>query len=372
VSYNLRILRTCAAVLTLLLAACGSSSYDVFPGPHGRALQELTADVILPAYRNLTIQADLLAKRAAALQATPDAETFAATQEAWRDARAAWKQTAAFGIGPAESLRTPSKIDFWPIRPDRIESEIAGTAALTPMYVDELGANIKGFLALEYLLFDETVDSAEVLERLVLEPRRRDLIWALAVNLHDETVELRDAWEPGAGNFAAELENAWSGSATFYGVKPAMDLLVNHMIFLSEEIADVELLGPLGTRTGGQPRPDLIVTRRSDNAEADLLNQLDSLTVTYFGTGPYRTADYSLSAVVASRSQDVNGSISAALRETQRAVSTIPQPFEGAIVAAPEVVSRAQQRAKTLMRHLEIDFVSALGSTLRFNPSDGD
>ena len=50
----------------------------------------------------------------------------------------------------------------------------------------------------------------------------------------------------------------------------------------------------------------------------------------------------------------------------------IPDPLETALYGEPELVERAQVRAKELMRSLEVDLVSALGATLRFNPNDGD
>ena len=118
---------------------------------------------------------------------SPDAATLATAQSAWRRARAAWKQSEAFAIGPAETLRT--------VGGDRLVADPAPTASrtrspaadeLTADYVDGLGANVKGFLALEYLLFDPDGDDARGLQRSPATPRRRRFVRALAENLRDE------------------------------------------------------------------------------------------------------------------------------------------------------------------------------------------
>src|SRR4030095_8763272 len=112
------------------------------------------------------------------------------------------------------------------------------------------------------------------LQRVRADPRRRAFVRALAENIRDESTVLRDAWAPGAGDFAAELANAGAGSATFPTVKSAVDTVVNQVIFLSENVADEQLLAALGSRTGGVPRPEALAAHRSQNGLADLLDNL--------------------------------------------------------------------------------------------------
>jgi predicted lipoprotein len=333
-------------------------------------LQDLAGVVILPAHDQLVVDAAALAEAAAALEVARSDVALATTQEAWRRARAAWKQSEAFAIGPAETLRTAAKIDFAPVRPDRIESEIAGGQPLTSAHVDELGANVKGFLALEYVLFDPEGGDAAVLERLAAE-RRRSYARALAENLRDEVTKLRDAWAPGGGNFAAELTSAGQGSATFPTLKSAVDELVNQLIFLAEDVADAQPLAALGTRDGGAPRPEAIDANRSENGLADLLDNLAGIQSVYFGAYGGREGR-GFRGVVVEISPDVEGAIGLAIRRALETAARIPAPLERAVSDDRALVERAQVRAKELMRSLEIDLVSILGTTLRFNPSDGD
>src|SRR4030095_12763006 len=229
--------------------SCHSGSNTLQPSSRRAMLGDVARVVIIPTYDALVAEAELLAAAVAPRAHTPHDETFVSMQDAWRRTRAVWKQSEAFAIGPAETLRSAAKIDWSPVRSERIEERIAGTDELTAAYVADLGANLKGFLALEYLLFDPAGGDAAVLQALDADVRRRGMVRALAENLRDETVILRGAWVPGAGDFATELGNAGNGSSVFPTVKSAVETLVHRLIFLSQEVADAQLLAALGTRT---------------------------------------------------------------------------------------------------------------------------
>lgn len=360
-----------AAVLAVaaVAASCGSGGNgSPAPGPRRLMLREVSAIVIVPTYERLVNEAESLVNAAAQLDDAPDAASLAATQTAWRQTRAVWKQSEAFAIGPAQTLRTAAKIDWSPIKGDRIEAEIAGTAELTGTYVEDLGANVKGFLAIEYLLFDSAGDDAATVQALGGDARRRRFVRALAENLRDQAALLRDAW---TGGFAAVFGNPGSDNPQFPTVKGAVDLLVNQLIFLSEEIADAQLLAALGTRNGGAPNPAALAAHRSQNGLADLLDDLAGLQSLYFGAYAGRRGA-SLNDIVGDLSGDVRGALSLAIVRSVETASRIPQPLERAVTADQALVERAQIRAKELMRRLEIDLVSVLGTTLRFNPNDGD
>src|SRR4029453_2041203 len=98
-------------------------------------LGDVARVVILPTYDALVAEAELVAAAAQQLATTPTEETLVAMQDAWRRTRAVWKQSEAFAIGPAETLRSAAKIDWSPVRSERIEERIAGTDELTAAYV---------------------------------------------------------------------------------------------------------------------------------------------------------------------------------------------------------------------------------------------
>lgn len=364
---------TTAALLVLAICACGGGGGTPAPqaGPRRIMLQDVGRLVILPTYDALVAEATILAAAAATLEATPDAATLAATQDAWRHSRAVWKQSEAFAIGPAETLRTANRIDWTPTRPDRIESAIAGSDPISAAWVEDLGTNLKGFLALEYLLFDPLGGDAAVVESLRGDARRRAYVRAAAENLRDQTILLRDAWSPAGGDFVGILAGAGPGNATFPTVKSAVDKLVNQLIFLAEDIADHQLLVPLGARNGGTPRPDLIDTNRSGNGLPDLLDNLTGIQNVYFAAYGGRRGQ-GFSAIVGALNPNTDNILGLAIQRSFETATRISVPLEQAVTVEADLVTRAQVRSKELMQRFEVDLVSALGSTLRFNPSDGD
>jgi predicted lipoprotein len=367
-----RVIAVALSVATIALAvSCHSGSNALQPSSRQAMLRDLALVVIVPTYQSLAAEAAGLAAVAAELEVTIQGESLTATQRAWRRTRAVWKQSEAFAIGPAATLRTAAKIDWAPARIDRIEDEIAGADELTAATVENLGANLKGFIALEYLLFDPDGGDAAVLAALNADLRRRAYVRALAENLRDQALLLRDAWAPDGGDFAGELGSAGRGSTTYPTVKSAVDALVNQMIFLSEDVADAQLLAALGARSGGTPQPDALDAHRSENGLADLLDNLAGIQNAYFGAyGGHQGGN--LNAIVDAISPRVGSAIAQAIQQALAAAASIPDPLEEAVSSEQPLVERAQLRAKELMRRLEIDLITALGATLRFNPSDGD
>jgi len=362
------------ALLLLTCCACGGGGTPAAQaGPRRSMMQDLGSTVVIPSYQALANEATQLATVAAALEAAPTSDSLAAAQDAWRRTRAAWKQTEAFAIGPAETLRTAANIDWSPIRPDRIETLLAGSDPIDDAAVEDYGTNLKGFLALEYILFDPVNGDPAVLAALSAPAaaRRRTYVRAVAENLRDQTYALRDAWLPSAGNYASVLATAGPGNATYPTVKSAVDKVVNQLIFLAEDIADAQLLAPLGSRTGGTAKPDLIAAHRSQNGLADLLDDLTGIQNVYFATYDSAKGE-GFSGIVEGLSPSTDSVLALAIERAFETTTRISMPLEEAVSSEPDVVGKAQQRAKELMQRFEVDLVSVLGTTLRFNPSDGD
>jgi len=361
-----------SALLLLVLCACGGGGTPApHAGPRRIMLHDVALNVIVPTYEALVVAADEQLTALQALEAQPDATTLAAAQAAWRRARSVWKQSEAFAFGPAATLRSASKIDWSPIRADRIERAIGAASSFDSAAIEGLGANVKGLLALEYLLFDEDGDDAAVLASLsgAGARARRAYVRALGENVRDQSVLLRDAWSPTAGNFAAELATAGQGSVAYTKVKDAVDAVVNQIIFLSSDVAVRQLQAPLGT--DGHPRPDLIVAGRSHSGLSDIIDNVAGIQNVYFGSYATNTGA-SLSRIVDGLNPPTNTAIEFAFERVFDAAADLSVPLEEAVTSERAAVSRTQQRVAELMRRLEIDMVSVLGTTLRFNPGDGD
>lgn len=353
------------AVAATVLVACVVPLGD---GKRRIVAGELTAEIIIPTYDEVVERTAQLASASHAFVASPDAITLAAAQAAWRAARVPWKQTDAFRFGPQTMQSLATAIDQVPVDPLKIDAELAGTATIDLAYVGGLGANKKGFHAIEYIIFG--ADDAAVLALLTsdaLAPRRRDYLVACADHLAATAVELRDAWV----SYAAQIADPGADNMDFPTIKASIDALVNESVFQAEVVADARIGKPMGTATGGTPQPTLQESGPSDNSIADMTETLIGIRNIYFGT---RTGEpgKGIGGLVIVASPATDRDVRAALSAAFTAVEHIPRPYAQALTDQRPEVMVAYTAVQELQRVLATEVIATLGATLKFNDNDGD
>jgi predicted lipoprotein len=337
------VIRLCAIAC---LAACTIPLGD---GERRITARELATDVIVPTL-------DDVVARATELRVAIEALPADGAREAWRAARVPWKQADAFRFGPAKDLSLAAAIDQ-AIEPSRVDAELAGSATFTDAYVDTIGANKKGFHAIEYVIFGDVTD-----------PRRRELAIALAQNLERKARELRDAW---ASDYATKLAEPGSANATFPTIKAVIDALANESVFQAELVADARIGKPMGTATGGVPQPDLEESGPSDNSIADMADSLRGVRNIYTGSRG-GTPGRGIGKLVVAQSRATDRDVQQALAAAIAAVEAIPRPYRTALVDNHPSVQAAHDAVKELKRILGTEVIAVLGATLSFNDNDGD
>ena len=372
-----------AACVLALATTCAPVSLG--DGPRRQAVRALTEDVVRPSLADVAARAAELSAAAAALAAAPSQATLDAARAAWRAARAPWKECDAFAFGPASDDRLAVAIDQVPVEPAKIEAEIAGTAALTVDYVETLGADRKGFHAIEHVLFGAG-DDAAVLASLTTDAaaaRRRDLVAALAGNLERKVAELGRAWAPDGGGYAEAVAAPGASNPTYPTIKSVIDAFVNQTVFLTEVVADARIGKPLGLATGGAPAPALEESGPSDNSLADMAASVRGIRAIYTGArdgaaggggggGGGSTGGGGISALVAAQRPAIDREARQLLDRALAAIEAIPRPFRVAVVEHQAEVQAAYDAVKELKVLLATEVLAALGATLSFNDNDGD
>ncbi|MEJ7727982.1 MAG: imelysin family protein [Polyangiaceae bacterium] len=357
-----------------LAAALGCSSTDDEPTfDRNVAVASIVDDVILPTVTEAEAKAEALRVAAEALEAAPDQASLDAAQQAWRDARAPWRRSDAFRYGPVVDLGLVGAIDWSPTNPETIEEIAAGTAALDAAAVDGLGSSAKGFMALEYLLFDNSGD-APILAQLT-DPtsgaRRRLYLRLLADNLHQKLLQVSDAWARDKGNYAGALAEPGESSPVYPTTKKAVDEIVNQLVFQAEVVANAKIGKPFGKQSGGELVPAAEESWRSDNSLADIESTWRGIEDVYQGRSEGQDGA-GISDMVAFKSKDVDSAARAAFAAAFAAAAAIPPPLRLAFSANPAEVDAAWNRGKELKRVLATDVVGVLGVTLSFSDNDGD
>jgi uncharacterized protein len=366
VSHIPRRLVPATLLLWLALASCGDSQGTAL---RSAFLKELAGDVILPTYRDFDTRTETLAGALATLEATPTEATLTEAQSAWRAVRTPWARQESFHVGPSEELHTGAAVDQVPSTTG-IDSLLAEDTPLTEATVAELGANRKGMLALEYVLFDAEGGNVAVLSRLTdgnAGTRRRAYLKALGAVMHANATEVRTAWEPEQGNYVAQLSNAGNSGSRYATQKDAVDEVVNRLI-ASVETAELKLSKPLGFETGGTLRPELEETRRSDNSLRDLTDTVQGMERVWLGAN----GDGGLSRLVAANNQRLDETVRGDLAAVRSALETIPPPLRTALRDQRESVENARAAFSRLRATLASEVVANLGVTIKFNDNDGD
>jgi len=357
-----------ASAALVAMAACETAetkSQDPRP-----ILASLADNVVVPAWRTLDADAEALRVALGALAATPDEPSLEKARTAFFTARAAWKRTEAFRVGPPEIDTWKSSIDFWPASADAIGKAVASPAARTRDGVAALGANAKGFMAIEYLLFDSSTGHTSVLPALTTAPDaegRRAYLAALGEVVRADAAKFLDLWSPSGKNLARDLAE---GTGFFVSAKVATDQLVRQVCFTVIALESTRIGKPLGRQNGGTPVPAAEESPRSDGSLRDLDSALASVNAVYRGVGA--RDDLGLDDLVRAKNPTVDEHVVRDLDATKASLAAIPPPLRTALVNDAPKVQAAFDASKKLKNTLTTEVVSALGTTLTFSDSDGD
>lgn len=364
---------TSLALLTATLSTPGCSTDPPAEVDRQSVLRDTASKVIVPTYDELASKVSLLEQAARDLAASPDATTLAAAQSAWRSARSPLKRSEAFFLGPVDTMSIGANLETWPVLESDLDTIVAGADTIDATYVATLGANKKGFFALEVLLFDRDGGDAAVVDRLSGDTnvRRRDLLVAMASDLASNASKLADAWNPKKGNFAREFSESGKGGTGFDTQKKAFDALVNASLRSAEIVVATGLAEPIGKRNNGVPEPDEQRAGRSDNTRQDIIDQIAGVEAVYRCSLNGATGA-SLSSVVREKTAPIDDAFLQHIKNTQASFDAIPPSFSEALSTSLPVLETAYERSNDLKRSLQTEVSSVLGVTLAFNDTDGD
>ncbi|MEZ4427839.1 MAG: imelysin family protein [Nannocystaceae bacterium] len=358
------------AVGLALSLRCGAPTED--PEAARRAVFEhVGAEVIKPTLEAFVREAGALASTTEALCAAPDAARLEAAQEAWRVARAPWSRSEAFAFGPVKEIGVKNGIDFWPARPDNVETAITLAVEINAGTADSVGASAKGLPAMEYLLFGEGYDDALALAAFTdvdAGAHRCAYLTALARDLEVRATALADAWLGDGGHLGA-LQAAGAGSELYPTTQDALDELVNGIVGDVTVMVEIKLGKPLGDASGGIIDPGLVESRFSDNALADLREDLVGAAAIYLGAGD---GGEGLTALVRAVDPALDARVRAGFIDAAAAIDGAPRPLRLAIESDGAGVTALQGELDALRRLLKLEVVSALGVTLTLTDNDGD
>jgi predicted lipoprotein len=361
-----------AAGALLLVQAC-EIAQEKADEDRAQMLRDLVANVIEPTYAELAAASDALAEAAGALRDEPSSSTLAAAQEAWRAARALRKQSEAFLFGPGDDLElTGGVIDSPPADGAKIDALITGDLAIDGARVARLGANQRGFPALEHLLFDSGAPDAVLarLEEKELGARRLALIVSLAEDLAAKCHAVADAWG-GDDGFGHQLAEAGIDSEIYRRQSDGVDELVTGLLYAAELMVMSKLAKPLGVDSDGQAHPEYEEAPRSDASLDHLRDNLRGIQAIYSGE---RGAAQGRGLAQAVRAQNpaVAERFESALGEALAAIDAVGTPFRVALIEDRPALERVYEAVRAVKQGVQMELAGALGASIGFGFSDTD
>jgi putative iron-regulated protein len=118
-----------------------------------QVLSDFAVVVVNPNYRDLQDKSTMLYSAVTQLDSEASDSNLSTAQNAWRAARHPWEMAEGYLFGPIEDFNYDPSVDTWPLNRVELDSLLASASPLTVSDIDALPYSLKGFHALEYVLF---------------------------------------------------------------------------------------------------------------------------------------------------------------------------------------------------------------------------
>jgi predicted lipoprotein len=344
--------RQLAVSLILVLAVTACSS-----GPAEEDVVSSSADLALvSAIEDASSALDELATAVETFCTTHDDETHVAAKEAWAAAKTAWERSEwNIFIGPADMLRTLSKVDYEPISEAGIDELLASDTVIDLDYVENRAASTdRGLGAVEYILFRELEGASE--------PRACHLSTSASRVASDAAQDLAEAW-------TVSFDGGEPWVDTFTVTVPSNQAL-GDLVAAVVETTKRQSLFEIGQALGiSAPDPEIeSIPEGSAGAAAEMYEaQLAGIRDLLDAGG-----EDSLGALIRARSAEVADRIDVSLDSAMTELAAIDEPLRQVAADRPGDLEPVYQHIAELRTLFESDVVSLLDITLGFSDTDGD
>ncbi|QQA43806.1 imelysin family protein [Pelagovum pacificum] len=313
-------------------------------------LQRIVEDHILPGYEALATESATLADVAEEHCAPDDA----VLREAYNDAFDAWIAVSHLRFGPSEVGDRAFSLAFWPDSRGATPSALNGLIADADPVVEteegfaDVSVAARGFYAMEFLLYDETLSTAG-------DPDYHcALVQAVARDIASVSATIRQDWTDGYGTLIATAGE----NDTYRSTEEAAQELFKAVNFGLEFTSDTRLGRPMGTFD--RPRPARAEAWRSGRSLRHVRISLD--------------ANRELALMLAADAPETQANLDVALTRAIERADALDDPiFAG--VEDPQgrfAIEALQTDIQTARRVVSTELGPVLGVAAGFNSLDGD
>ncbi|MFY0675045.1 MAG: imelysin family protein [Bacteroidia bacterium] len=350
-------------MVTIGICSCGSDNTPEENNFDRKAMLTSVADnLIIPNFEQLNTSVVALSNQVDLLTQNPNIEQLKATQKAWKQAAIDQQHCSAFGFGPGNLLLGPyaEVLGVFPVNESKVEANI-----LNPDFdlTNSFDKDVRGFYAVEYLLFGNETDSA-LLASITQE--RIDYLQLITNELKTTFTEVVNEWK---NSYRGEFINNDGTSAG-----SSITLYYNSFLKDYENLKNYKVELPAGL-TAGQSGPDsnLVEARYSGISRELIFEHFANARNIWAGETRNGEAiigfdDY-LETVIGG--PELITQTREAFAKIDAAIEALPKGRISNYVSGEEMINLRDQLQNNTA-NIKSSMVSLLGLTITYNSGDGD
>ncbi|MDO6461521.1 imelysin family protein [Granulosicoccaceae sp. 1_MG-2023] len=317
---------------------------------------------VIPRYQTLAEQSAAMQSAVAGYCKAPDADSLSGARDAYVEAMLAWQGIQHVNFGTVLYLMRDSAMQFWPDRKNVGRRQLRAAlsysgGAYDEEYFRDASISVKGFPALESLLFDEAI--ADKREKF---PRYCELMTAIAGNIAQMTDSIAVQWDDARSQYTDAGHNTF-----FEEPADASAQILKSLVEPLEVLRDTKILRALD-ESAAESNWKRSESWRSGISVANLSANVAALEALYQGTKPL-----SVKGLLEAQDQTALAvAISDQFAQIRAHLKTIAEPQAGPLSEAQwQDLNALAGQIRDLNEQLD-EAMLALGINLGFNSRDGD
>jgi uncharacterized protein len=360
-------------LVVLLLTACDNGSGNggkTDPDfDRSKMLENLSQNLIRPAYADLRNKLTALQTAVALLPDEPTAARLEQVRTAWLAAAQTWQFANAYNFGPAgeDGLRKGlvEEVGTFPVSEEKVEAAVAAGQ----WNLNDFNRDARGLYTVEYLVFGQNSGSAEqVVGAFLAQPKRMEYLVALCADVRNRVIAVESGWQTYSASFVADAGTS-AGSST--------SQVYNQFVQSFEAIKNFKVGLPLGKRPGQTSvLPEKVEALYSGQSLQLIENHFTALENIWLGRSREGVDGIGFREYL----EDVTGGpeliaqTEAQLANIKIALAALPksQPFSTQITDNTAAVEAFHTELQKHTRFFKSDMSSLLGIAITFSSGDGD
>ena len=317
---------------------------------------------VIPRYQSLGSAAAAMSAAVQGYCASPTDGTLQGAQAAYGQAMNAWQGIQHVKFGTVLYLMRDSAMQFWPDRKNITHKQLQAAlkeeeVAYDAEFFRDASISIKGYPALERLLFDPAIDA-----KRQKYPRYCELMTAIAGNIAEMTGSIAEQWGEARSQYSDAGHNDF-----FEEPADASVQMLKSLVEPLEVLRDTKLLRALG-ESAGEARWKKSESWRSGHSIDNLEANIAALDELYQGTEPVSVK----TLLQAEEQAELAKRISSSFSDLEAHLASIDEPSSESVSQAEwDELQAVMAEIRTLNEQLDEAMV-ALGINLGFNSRDGD